>query len=610
MNIYMISIVLLLVCILMTIIGLRIARIMKKQNTPRLDLSKVIVDSDKVVQNTKRAVSSVIRKECPSENKPPCAKGFVERPNAEGVLCCYTDPKSLELTDMEKAEEITRNLLTEVAVSIIADVVLEKIGNKIASSMVGKMSARLATKLSTKIAMGAVKAAPKIAAKLAIFSAKLGAMFAKMGMGPIGWALLAFDVLSLGLDLWDPAGYNSWVSNTIYENIRNQAEVSYAEQIENNGGKYPMLVSYLYDTSNMDKLMESLMGVKEITAFIADKSFDLITERYGVPESPGFTEPTDAQYEAILDEVIDEALELIEQGKFDKPICDTMRRKNFPVKWVKGVGCSLNKAGCDEFNRNNRPLPDDKRQFAMYTHEYRVRDRSNPGNNKKPNVVTRTLPEKVCMLSPLEQNYTACLEGKKGNQWVADAGMCSLGKSYCDRYELKRSKMGDPRIYNCKMYPGQKVAEIVLGTTITRSFMRVQRLHTDAAKLVADAHRRVLLKTYQAFDNVSEVIMEDVFMKSLKIAQKVGRIGANLALKMGREMVDITYNMVISPLKIAGELILEALKEGAKVVFGMAKLIAKGVFKHTKAFVRSIKHMGGDIFDGFEDIGKKIGGIF
>lgn len=608
MDVYTILVISLLVCVLLTLIGLRAWK--RQQSVPSFDLNTVMVNPEQVTAETKHAIAGELQQKCPSENKPPCAKGFVERPNAQGAMCCYIDPKSLDMTQMEQMEQMTKTMVSDMVIGIVADAVLARLGKRIARNNVGKMSTRFAAKLGAQIGKAAIKAAPKVAAKLAVFSAKLAAMSAKIGMGPLGWALIAFDVLSLGLDLWDPAGYNSWVSNTIYENIRNQAEVSFADEIQNNGGKYPLLASYLYDATNMDAFMETVMATQEITAHITDVSFDRITERYGVPEAPGSTEPTDAQLDVLLDEVIDETLVLMEKGQFDKPICENLRKNKFPVKWVEGVGCSLDEIGCAQFNRYHKALPEGERPFAMYTHEYRVRNKADPGNNKKPNVVSRTLPEKVCMISPLEQNYLACVEGKKGNQWVADAGMCSLGKSYCDRYALKRAKMGDKRVYNCKMYPGQKVAEIVFGTTMTRSFIQAGNAMEDGAKFFADGTRRVALKTYRAFDNVSEVIMEDVFLKSVKIAEKVGREGVQLALRMGREMVDITYDMVISPLKIAGELILEALKEGAKVVFGMAKLIAKGVFKHTKAFVRSIKHMGGDIFDGFEDIGKKIGGIF
>lgn len=612
---YLILIVILLVFSLLSIVILRVAvwnqkeKSQNKVKVKTIDLNTVMTNPNQVLSDTKQSIADTFAKECPSENKPPCKPGFIGRTNEDGAMCCYIDPKSLSLSKKELIESMAKDVATELVISIVADKVLSAVGKKIAKSYVGKMTAKLATKISAKISVAMIKLAPKLTAKLALVSAKLAAASAKLGMGPVGWALLAFEVISLGLDAWDPAGYNNWVSNTMYENLRNQAEMSYADEFKNNGGKYPTLVSYMYDKDQIKPIMEMVMTVDEVLDSVSEKSLDRFFEIYGAPDQPGYIEPSDEQFDDILDGVIDEVLVLFDQGQFDKSVCETLQKNNYPVKWVEEAGCSLNEKGCSDFNKYNAALPDDTRQFAMYTNEYRVRNASSPGDNKKPNMVTRKYSDKVCMYSPLEQNYRTC-NPKKGSQWIADAGMCSFGAQHCKDYALERSKMGDSRVYNCKMYPGQKVAEIILGTTITRSFIQGAYAAEDAAELLYAATSKIATKTYQAFDDVSDILMNDVLKKAIKIAEKVGREGANMVLKMGRDLVDITYNIVLSPLKIAGELILDAIKLGAKVVFGMSKTIAKGIFKHTKEFIRGIENMGGDIFDGFEDIGKKIGGLF
>ena len=62
----------------------------------------------------------------------------------------------------------------------------------------------------------AKKMAGKAAAKGATFLAK---GLTKLSTGPIGAALLVFDILSMALDIWDPAGYGNTLDNKQLANL-------------------------------------------------------------------------------------------------------------------------------------------------------------------------------------------------------------------------------------------------------------------------------------------------------------------------------------------------------------------------------------------------------
>ena len=129
--------------------------------------------------------------------------------------------RKLGIKFMQKGSEKVAKMTLKVVAKSTAKVmktIIAKFGVNIAMKF-GYYSARsLATKalnkFSNKIINGAAKAAAKaggqaakiVSAKLAAFAAKAAS---KASMGPVGWALLAFDLISLGLDLGDGGGYGN-----------------------------------------------------------------------------------------------------------------------------------------------------------------------------------------------------------------------------------------------------------------------------------------------------------------------------------------------------------------------------------------------------------------
>lgn len=123
--------------------------------------------------------------------------------------------------------------------------VIGKFGTRIGFKM-GMISARtIAKKAFTKVAAKVgVKTGSKIAAKT---GAKIAASAttkaaAKSGMGPVGWAMMAFDVVSIGLDLGDAGGY---MMLDQYRAIRDNIKKEITKNFKNAGVVYPYTIGPL-----------------------------------------------------------------------------------------------------------------------------------------------------------------------------------------------------------------------------------------------------------------------------------------------------------------------------------------------------------------------------
>lgn len=109
---------------------------------------------------------------------------------------------------------------------------------KAASSKAAALSGKAASKVTSKIAATraaklAVQQAGKMAARLARIAGKCNS--------PVGAALAVLDLISMAVDILDPAGYNNFVSNEILLNARNVAERDLQDRCKINGDTYPVL---------------------------------------------------------------------------------------------------------------------------------------------------------------------------------------------------------------------------------------------------------------------------------------------------------------------------------------------------------------------------------
>jgi len=133
----------------------------------------------------------------------------------------------------QKAKNFVTNTLPKLSTTI--DNALKTVLLKL-----GPRATNVAVKTTTKIAVNTgVKLAARIGPKLAAIGLK---MSTKLGMGPVGWATLAFDLLSLGLDIADPGGYTDITLQKAYDEFKRVTYNTIKQNYEKEGLVFPSTV--------------------------------------------------------------------------------------------------------------------------------------------------------------------------------------------------------------------------------------------------------------------------------------------------------------------------------------------------------------------------------
>lgn len=140
----------------------------------------------------------------------------------------------------------------------VAGMVVGTLGGEILERAMQKAFAKQATKMATKSALHAGATAAKAAAA--------GARAATKASSGVGAALIVFDVGSLLLDIFDPAGFNNYRSPSQIEETRQQFLKGYQESLQEMKMKWPFEHS-----SKFLKMRRNSSGVVE---FIDQKQAD------------------------------------------------------------------------------------------------------------------------------------------------------------------------------------------------------------------------------------------------------------------------------------------------------------------------------------------------
>lgn len=216
---------------------------------------------------------------------PACRDGYILQKNSHDVLCCSWQPEKAGFPVAEiggmLAVEIALMFFTSPGgirtVGKMSKIFAKKIGTsagKMAKSLkmvtkfkklsgpIAKANAKLARKMALKIGfktgqkigtkLGSkigIKVGTKIATEVVSqISEKLFKSALKVGSsGPVGAMLLVFDIVSLVLDLWDPAGYNDvQAAGTIQKNSDNITK-QFEEMLKDGGILAPMVSDPMYE---------------------------------------------------------------------------------------------------------------------------------------------------------------------------------------------------------------------------------------------------------------------------------------------------------------------------------------------------------------------------
>jgi len=329
--------------------------------------------------------------------------------------------------------------------------------------------------------------------------------------------------------------------------------------------------------------------------------------------------------------IADEAQKLLEAYmdtvEYKKEICQTyqnQRGNNNKVQWINGIGCSMTASECNLFNDYQSKQDPDNQQFALFTNKYRKKV---GGSVKKPNMRTFNLPTKACMISPLGWSKEACTSDK--GQWDEDEAMCSFASRYCTHNGLKAKRMGNG-INNCVMYPGQRIAEMFFGKTITRTIIRSFDPESYKALLDGDLS---LLKSY---GEILAFLSLGPFGWALGIGFKLGGVDVDLTdytpigavmnhhREIGRgfedayeavedgvkeytKLLELGVDEMLKNFKKLGKISSKLGKDAAKKVAGMGKV---GIDKVSDLIDKGVRDVGDLVNKGLGEIEKVWGSLF
>lgn len=540
------------------------------------------------VSQTKKVIADTVRTEFNTSctKRPPCGDGYMPQENAKGEICCYVDPSKTVPSKDEMIRKMLKDVAEELIITegteLIVGTVLPKLYKVVKNPAAAAKAVKSAT-IAAKAAMSAfirngVKTAVKVAATAP----------AKAAMGPVGWAMLVFDIVSMALDVYDPAGYQDFMSNEIAMNLRNISEHNFQLIMENEGIAAPALANF--DYKNVIGQWETMNILPEVRK----RMYNQVLENMPLEllDEAAFEDPV-AQQVYIADEAQKLLEAYMDTEEYKKEVCKAYskqrgNRGSGKVKWVKGVGCSLTERGCNEFNRYQSKLDPNERQFALYTNRYRKKI---GGSVKKPIMRTYPLSDNACVLSPLGWSKESCTSDK--GRWVEKEGMCSFSDRYCSRKGLKRHRMKNG-VYNCVMFPGQRITEMFLGSTVTRTVMRTTDIRSYKALLDGDLS---LLKSY---GNILAFLQLGPFGIALAIGLKLGGVNVNLAeyTPIGLIMNPQGFRKIGKAFEASYEAVEDSVKE-------MTNLLENGVefmFENVKKLANISKKLG-------KDAAKKVAGM-
>ena len=307
-------------------------------------------------------------------------------------------------------------------------------------------------------------------------------------------------------------------------------------------------------------------------------------------------------------------------NKYEKPL------HGFGSVFVEGLGCSLDREACLSEEKRYQADPE-KGKSVYWSDIYWGLEPGNPGDVRNPNVVPIKLSAKACLQSQfkeardrcegktMEKGYPGCkgeecekwrlladvglaINKKKGN-WNDSLQLCDYEGKYCQRMGMKPKRINfgkydgvfttDQKVLNCIFFPGQEIAEMIFGQTVTREFTKALSLFTMTPKEVwkqaVDGENMLLSVAYHG-SGLSTIVAAVNFAQN---PVKATKDAFNNLEKLPARTGLATINAVSQGLILAGN--------------GMNGLMDMGM-----AFLTMIPHLQ-KIADAFDDHAPIIGAL-
>jgi hypothetical protein len=333
-------------------------------------------------------------------------------------------------------------------------------GEKATKKIAAKAGIKAGDKVGEKIAE---KAAMKVVVKVGVDAAMEGLKFlAMVSAGPVGWALMAVDVVNLALDIACCGGYCDEVAGEKYDKMRDEfkgnidAGIADAnKQIEAEAaesGEPAEPVRWPAILGPLDKMDEATRTEKVRTA-----AHEIMNDYQGPFMAPIFAKLKTGIADGSVPKTSAGAAQFITDNVNTSDLVQAAMLKLCPTvggKIIEDKWCSWStKAACD--GSFKWPIAED---------------------NKTDHYASWNEAKQECNKDPLSGLMRATCEGSKKDAgqvaafpWDPVNNTCKITKEYC----LMKSLTWDEAGNRCKLSTGQEVAEILFGTTMVRTLNQI-----------------------------------------------------------------------------------------------------------------------------------------
>jgi hypothetical protein len=430
--------------------------------------------------------------------------------------CCKLKNNVKELNEQHRREFMNKMLL-EVGVTIMAEILITSVLPRIGKTMLAKINTKALARVLGRVAKSCVV---KLSVKLTAMTARI---LVKLGSGPVGWALLIFDIISIALDLADTSNYSSFLENKMNLEMRDVLVYKFYEAIKMDGGDFPVLFPYSLLFPDEAAEVAEEVNVKIFTDYMlelteveggTDYLVSLLTGELEAEEA-GTASPQETAEETqegltVMEKFFDRVREK-HHLKLDKYTFDLLQDKipqgrQSDLVFVESlstkssVGIAISEQAAIKWNNDKRtewftyldpffppniPEPDwVPPLMAVYTNKYLAPNLINPGTENQPNLTYKTLPQKVTLAYPFGPLVTNCEKPRTSAKYKEPVdprefgvsfnpieGVCNFTRNYCERYgiDFKNKTWKDTTKYtDCELSGEQEVLEAIFGTTITR----------------------------------------------------------------------------------------------------------------------------------------------
>jgi hypothetical protein len=444
---------------------------------------------------------------CGKDLIPPCSNGYIatdvlDPVTEKNISCCLIDPNRNDPTKIQQALKVAEALAKNIGINmgleysiVVSKKLLGRVGIKVSTKGIGTSLKSLTTKIGAKMISGTsslskvgakilpktinkviaksvikigqnfgIKFGIKIGAKIGAMGAKMGA---KLGMGPVGWALMAFDIFSLGLDAADPGGYETGTFLGEFIENRDKTKDAFINEIKKQGGTYPIIVGPLNKLPSkstlseeeqqnyLNSIIESLQQDKEvdIPATQEDYSKFIIIEyclSYLESKIEGLdlSDLSEAEIEVVISTIFDNGTLFFDTNEGEtfllQRLCEMV-----DGKFDNGICTYKDKESCNasyDWNKVKESIEKNIETNEVYV-EYK------DGKCVMENPALRIICE------------------DKKLEYDDEKQLCKITDEYCARYGVDTINTNNGK--DCKLKVGQEIAEFIFGTTITRGLRQV-----------------------------------------------------------------------------------------------------------------------------------------